>query len=595
MQTTDAPLNTEVELTAEMKEETRLARRFFSQFDRMSTLLSSYPDGHPVVMQSVSNAYDALYQFFEINDRLTVQIDPHAMLLPGSDQVVWQTSEPRDFCFMLSRDGIFLVHFLAGVTRAELRRFIGILNQLLNPADLSIDAVTLMFEGNFSYIAYEALDESLAALAGIDADIRDRDTADEREMIEQMFNDAFKDAEAMQQQQQQQAANSMDEHFELRMRMHHERQRKLEVGSRQFLTLSEQAQAHLLELRLGFTEHRELEHREGEILSALLGAKPKPQLRRECIIQIGEVMGALVETDEPWEALSFLRIIHAWRDRFAPEVSEDLKSVVRDCFTQARLNGLLKMVATGDKAQRRAVLKMFDALRLTKATLSIATVLGWQLDASTRADIMAYIRKQANLDLEILGDVLANAPDEQVGAILEILLAKLPQSRPMLIDYLRDPRDPSTRLRLLQGLQGTWSDPAEIREILVPLLESSDPALQLEAMRTFCEAAPQHVARVMSPLVDTRLQKRPDEEVREIVGLFATHGGPDATRHLKSLIRRRGVVSAAEQELAVVIARALVRTPQPHVIELLESIAGDWLVAKRIRSTCQEVADLLKL
>jgi len=593
MQTTDTPLANEVELSAEMKEETRLARRFFSQLDRMSTLLSSYPDGHPVVMQSVSNAYDALYQFFEINDRLTVQIDPHAMLLPGSNQVVWQTAEPRDFCFMLSRDGVFLVHLLAGVTRAELRRFIGILNQLLNPADLSIDAVTLMFEGNFSYIAYEALDESLAALAGIDADIRDRDTADEREMIEQMFNEAFKEAEVM--QEQQAASNSMDEHFELRMRMRSERQRKLEVGSRQFLALSAEAQAHLLELKLGFTEHRELEHREGEILSALLGAQPKPQLRRECITQIGEVMGELVETDEPWEALSFLRIIHTWRDRFAPEVSEDLKSVVRDCFTQARLNGLLKLVAAGDKAQRRAVLKMFDSLRLTKATLSIATVLGWQLDEPTRTDIMAYIRKQANLDFDILGEVLANAPDEQVGSILEILLAKMPQSRPMLIDYLRNPRDPAARLRVLEGLQGTWSDAAEIREILVPLLEASDPALQLEAMRNFCEAAPQHVARVLSPLVDTRLHKRPDDEVREIVGLFATHGGPEATKHLKSLIRRRGVVSSAEQELAVTIARALVRTSQPHVIELLESVAADWLVSKRIRSTCQEVADLLKL
>src|SRR5690554_1756819 len=318
MQTTDAPLNTEVELSAEMKEETRLARRFFSQLDRMSTLLSSYPDGHPVVMQSVSNAYDALYQFFEINDRLTVQIDPHSMLLPGSNQVVWQTGEPRDFCFMLSRDGIFLVHFLAGVTRAELRRFIGIMNQLLIPADLSIDAVTLMFEGNFSYIAYEALDESLAALAGIDADIRDRDTADEREMIEQMFNDTFKDAEAM--QEEQAAANSIDEHFELRMRIRHKRQHKLKVGSRQFLTLSAKTQTHLLKLKLGFTKHHKLKHREGEILSALLGAQPKPQLRRECIIQIGEVMGDLVETDEPWEALSFLRIIHTWRDRFAPEV-----------------------------------------------------------------------------------------------------------------------------------------------------------------------------------------------------------------------------------------------------------------------------------
>lgn len=593
MQTNDTHSDAEVELSAEMKEQGRLARRFFSQLDRMSTLLSSYPDGHPVVMQSISNAYDALYEFFEINDRLTVQVDPHQMLLPGSDLVVWQTEEPRDFCFMLSRDGIFLVHLLAGVTRAELRRFIGIINQLINPADLSIDAVTLMFEANFSYIAYEALDESLAALAGIDADIRDRDTADEREMIEQMFNEAFEDAEAMQQEQAE--SNSMEDHFQLRMQMRHERQRKLKVGSRQFLSLTDEAQTHLRALKLGFTEHRELEHREGEILSALLGARPKPQLQRECVTQIGEVMGELVETEEPWEALNFLKIIHTWRDRFAGQVSEDLKSVVRDCFTQARLNGLLKMVASGDKPQRRSVLKMFDALRLDKATMSIATVLGWELDASTRTDIMAYIRKQAGFNLDILRDVLADAPDDQVATIIELLLARMPQSRDMLVDQLRDPRDPSTRLRILKGLQGTWEDAAEIREILVPLLESPEPDLQLEAMRNFCEAAPQHVARVISPLIDTRLQKRPEDQVREIVGLFATHGGSEATKHLKSLIRRRGVVSAGDQELAVTIARALVRNREPHVVELLESIAKDWLVPKRIRNTCQEVADLLKL
>ncbi|AWV88301.1 hypothetical protein [Bradymonas sediminis] len=593
MQTTDTPSDSAVEITAEMKEESRLARRFFSQIDRMSTLLSSYPDGHPVVMQSVANAYDALYEFFELSDRLTVQVDPHSMLLPGSDLVVWETAEPRDFCFMLSRDGVFLIHLLAGITRAELRRFISILNQLLNPVDLSIDAVTLMFEGNFSYIAYEALDESLAALAGIDADIRDRDTADEREMIEEMFNDAFKDAETM--QDKAMGAGSMDEHFQLRMQMRHERQRKLEVGSRQFLSLSQQSQTHLIDLKRGFTQHRELEHREGEILSALLGARPKPQLQRECITQIGEVMGGLVETDEPWEALSFLKIIHTWRDRFAPQTSDDLKSVVRDCFTQVRLSGLLKLVAAGDKSQRRAILKMFDALRLNKATMSIATVLGWELDPQARTDIMAYIRKQAGLDLDILAEVLANAPDDQVGSILEILLTKMPQSRPMLVDYLRNPRDTASQLRVLEGLQGTWKDAAEIRELLVPLLDAPEAPLQLEAMRSFCESAPQHVARVMSAHIDTRLQKRPEDEVREIVGLFATHGGPEATKHLKSLIRRRGVVSAGEQELAVTIARALVRTPRPHVIELLESVSGDWLVPKRIRGTCQEVADLLKL
>lgn len=572
------------------KEEIRLAQRFFSQIERMSTLLSGYPDGHPVVMQSAGNAHDALLEYFELNDRLTVQVDPHEMILLGSDTVVWQTEDPRDFCFMLSRDGIFLVHLLAGVDRNELRRFIEILNRLIDPANLHVDAVTELFEANFSYIAYEALDESLAALAGVEADIRDRDTVEEREMIQELFNEAVKEVRASADGQK---VNSMERHFQLRMQMREERRLRLEVGSRQFLQLSEDAQAHLRALRLGFTEHRELEHREGEILASLLGAQPREQLARDCVLQIGEVMGELVQGEQPWEALQFLRIIHAWRDRFAPQIMEDLKTVVRDCFTHARLNALVKTVASGPKTQRRAVLQMLDALHLNKAALNLVSVLGWELAADARQDIMAYIRKQAGANPAFLTEALASAPDSQVDAILELLFSYMPQTRPVLIEQMRTPRKPASRRLVLEQLRGTWQDPGEVRDILLPLLTETDFDLQLEAMRQFCAAVPQHVPRVITPLIDNRLRKRSEEHVREIVGLFVAYGGPDAVQHLDSLIRRRGVVGASEQELAVEIARALIRSPQPQVIELLQSIAGDWLVAKRIRGVCKEVVDLL--
>lgn len=579
-----APLG---EASGPSKEEIHLAQRFFSQIERMSTLLSGYPDGHPVVMQSAGNAHDALLEYFEINDRLTVQVDPHEMILLGSDTVVWRTEDPRDFCFMLSRDGIFLVHLLAGVDRNELRRFIEILNRLIDPANLHIDAVTELFEANFSYIAYEAIDESLAALAGVEADIRDRDTVEEREMIESLFNDAVKEVG------EGGKDNSMERHFQLRMQVREERRLRLEVGARQFLQLAPDAQAHLRALRLGFTQHRELEHREGEILASLLGAQPREQLSRDCVIQIGEVMGELVQGDEPWEALQFLRIIHAWRDRFAPQIMEDLKAVVRDCFTHTRLNALVKTVASGPKAQRRAVLQMLDALHLSKAALNLVSVLGWDLEADARQDIMAYIRKQANTNPAFLAEALASAADSQVDTILELLFLYLPQTRPVLVAQLRAPRNPASRKKVLAQLRGTWQDPAEVRDILMPLLTDADLDLQLEAMRQFCEATPQHVPRVITPLIDNRLRKRSEEHVREIIGLFVTYGGPDAVKHLDSLIRRRGVVGASEQELAVEIARALIRSPQPQVVELLKSIAGDWLVAKRIRSVCKEVADLL--
>ncbi|QDG54176.1 hypothetical protein FIV42_26565 [Persicimonas caeni] len=592
MQSTDALAESEIQLTPEMKEELRLARRFFSQIDRMSTLLTGYPAGHPVVEQAVAKTYDSLYEYFELNDRLTVQVDPHELVLSGTDEAVWETDEPKDYCFALSRDGVFLIHLLAGLERTELRRFVEILNILVDPTDMSTDAVTLLFESNFSYIAFEAIDESLAALAGIDADIRDRDTAEEREMIEEMFNDAFENIE---EEQARAASGTMGEQFQIKMQVRAQRQQKLEVGSRQFLQLDERAQQHLLDLKRGFTEHRELEHREGEMLSALLGAKPKPGLRRECVDQIGEVMGALVETDEPWEALNFLKIIHAWRDRFAPEVTGELKAIVKDCFTQQRMSALVKQVATGDKRQRRAILQMFDALHLEKASMNLVTVLGWELAEDARGDIMAYIRKQAGFSLEFLRDAVDEVPADQVEAVLEILIDKMPESRSILVELLGKDHEPPVKTRLLEALRGTWEDPREIRDILVPYLEASNTELQMEAIRNFTEAAPQHVPRVMGPMIDNRLKKRPEEEVKEIVTLFVKHGRGNAVDHLESLIRKRGMVGMGEQELAVIIIRALVNSRQPQVVKLLESISKDWLVPKRIRNNCKEVAELLSM
>ncbi|MFW6053249.1 MAG: hypothetical protein ACOC9J_00380, partial [Persicimonas sp.] len=355
------------------------------------------------------------------------------------------------------------------------------------------------------------------------------------------------------------------------------------------------AQRHLLDLKRGFTEHRELEHREGEMLSALLGARPKAGLRRESVKQIGEVMGSLLETDEPWEALSFLKLIHAWRDRFAPEVTGELKATVKDCFTQKRMNSLVKKVATGNTRQRRAILKMFDALHLEKASMNLVTVLGWNLDDEAREDIMAYIRKQAGFGLDFLRDAARDLPTEQIGSVLNILIDKMPESRPILMELLEEDHATRIKIRILEALRGTWEEPREIRDVLVPYLESSNVELQLEAIRNFTEAAPQHVPRVMGPMIDNRLRKRPEEEVREIVTLFVKYGRAKAVDHLESLILRRGMVGTNEQELAVIIIRALVNSRQPTVIKLLESISGDWLVPKRIRKNCKEVADLLQM
>ncbi|MBA2661477.1 MAG: hypothetical protein H0U74_04235 [Bradymonadaceae bacterium] len=580
-----------VPMTPELQEEIRLARRCFTNIERLSTLMAGYPPGHPVVEKAIDGVREAFYEYFEVNDRLTVQVHPHWMVLYGTDKVVWETDDPKDYCFALTRDGIYLLHILAGIDIVELRRLVEILNELVDQRDLSKAAVELLFEASFRYLSYDAIDESLAALAGLDNDMRDRDTREEQEMIEELFNDAF---DKGLNEQVSASKERAEPDFEVRLSRQSERHQKLEVGSRQFLELTEEAQTHLLELKRGFTDHAQREHRQGEVLSAILGARPKENLRRQAVTQIGEVMGALLGTMHPWETLSFLKIIHSWRDKFGPEVADELKEVVKSCFNERRIQLLVKNISISDQSSRRAILQMFNALHLDVASPALVELLGWEIADDVREDLLRYVRERSRYGLDFLEGPLLKLSAKHAEPLVELVVANMPRTRHMLVNIVRSPTEPALKVKALKALHSSWKDPQEVREVLVPLLDASNSEVRIAALQSFVEAAPQHVFRVLEPMFTDKLRSRPEEEVRLLVNVFVTQGKQEAVDKLRGLVHRRGLVNDDEQELAVTIARALMRTPLPVVITMLEAVGKDWLVLGRLRATCKEVAELLQ-
>lgn len=581
-------------LTPEMKEQVRLARRCFTQVERLSTLMASYPPGHPTVVSANEGLADAFREYFEITDRLTVQVHPHWMDLYGSGEVVWETEDPKDYCFSLSRDGVYLLHILAGVDTSELQRLVQVLNDLVTQSIGGPDAVTMLFDAGFRYISWEAIDESLAALAGVESNANNRDTPEEQEMIEELFSDAFDKEFSDEEQKKTGGDQDFDAEFEIRLQRRSQQYMKLDVGSRHFLMLSEEAQEYLLELKKGFTEHNELEHRQGEVLSAVLGARPKRKLRKGAVHQIGNVMGMLLETEQPWEALSFLKLIHHWRDKFQPEVAGELKDIVKESFTPRRVQLLVKKASTSDKGARRAILQMFNALHLDDASQGLAELMAWDIDEEAREDILRYIRLQARKDLSFLEAALPQIPADKAAPLLQIIIAAMPRSRPILVRLIQSEVEPPTKVLALRALRGTWEDPTEVRDALVPLVSVSHSNLKVTAAESLAEAAPQHVFRVLEPMFTPKLAKRPDDEVAELVRILVKASGTKAVNKLQELVQRRGIVSEEDQELAVTVVRALIKSPTPAIMKLLKEVAGDWLVAGRIRSTCKEIVELLE-
>lgn len=576
--------------TPEQLQEARIARRCFTNFERLANQLINYPPGHPAIEQAAQLSYDTFNEFFQLTDRLSTQVHPHSLVMLESHEEVWQTEEPKDFCFLLSRDGIFLLHILAGIDSLELKRLAAVFNDLIERRnDTELNAVVELFEANFRYISYDALDESLAALAGIELDMRNRDTKEEQEMIDDLFNKATQDEEG-------QSVDSAQGNYQIRVQNPADRIKKIDVGSREFLAMESEVQARILDLKKGFTEHKELEHREGEILSAILGAQPKEQLRVQSIAQIGEVMGALVSTEQPWEALTFLKIIHHWRDRFAPEVTHELKAIVQECFTRRRIQELVRQIISSDRQQRRMILQMFNALHLEEASKDLATVVGWNMDDEAREDIIRYLKERARYGFDFLEETILEIPTEVIDPILEILEEGMPNSRPLLIRILTSNREPPLKARALRAIGNTWIDPSEVRMILVPLVQATHSELRLEAVRQIANSVPQHVYRVCEPLFSDQLRGRTEDEVREMTLLFIQYGGAPAIEKLRELIHRRGLTTTEqERELAIRVTRALLRSPQPAIIEMLEGVAKDWLVPQQIRSACKEVAEMLNL
>lgn len=584
MEQIDAP-----PLSSEQLQEARLARRCFSGFERLMGLLQTYPPGHPNIDAAANTAQEHFNELFSLTDKLSVQVQPHELTLMGTQEEVWSTEEPRDYCFIMSRDGLFLMHVLAGIDLPELKRLASVFNTMIERRDdRTFDVSSALFEANLNYISYDVLDESMAALAGIDLDMRNRDTKEEMALIDNLFNKATGEDVSN-------ARTNVTTH-QIRTKGSASTIRGADVSSRHFLSLSVDIQLTLNLLKEGFIQHRELEHRQGEMLSAILGAQPKAELQTQTVIQIGHVMSQLLSTQQPWEALTFLKIIHQWRDKFAPEISDALKNIVTQAFEHSTIHQLVRQCVEANQKPRRMILQMFNALHLESASEALAQTLMWDINEEAREDIVRYLKTRIQHGVDFLYPLVQDMPPEAAAPIFELLADAMPASRDMLVELLGKPKTPDLKLMALKIVDSQWTDASELRDVLAPLLQSTHHDLSAEAMRQMAQAAPQHLYRASEQLFDDGLRKREDVQVREMTLLFVKYGGDAAVAKLKGIVQRRGVAtSEAERELAISIARALLLSSDPAVLSMLEGVAKDWRVPKQIRTVCDEVVNMMKI
>jgi hypothetical protein len=600
-------------LSTDKREELRLARRCFDAIERLVSSSSGYPPGHPVVEEALDNVQDAFYSFFNMNDRLAIRIASHEAYLLGTDQIIWETSRPDDYCMALDRDGVYLLYFMAGIHRRELRQFVSVLEQLVSHTRVDnegeeetdeateddesgrIDAASALVDANFDYIDFEALDASLAWLGGLDVEVGGRDTAREERAIRKLYDRVFDAYPELGEDGSERTGDTLDAKLDLDVDTHAETQRRIESGSDHLLNLKPAHQQHLDDLKHHLLRGEQLEERYGEGLASILASeRASSTLQERAFDRVANILSRLLESDQPWESLSFLKTLHRWRDDFDDEVTTRLRTIVEDRMAGERLDQLVERIASEERDVRQSILHLFHALDLEEASGQLVGLLEFELEEDVQSDIFEYLDRRARKSgLNFIGDRLESLPDTIIDRIVEIGIEHVPNTRVFLLDILRLQVDPDVKMRVLEALQGQWDDPREIRTYVIPLLNHLNSDLRLLAIESIAEGAPQHVRRVLGSKLDQDLTDLPEEELETLVTTFARHGGGKAAEKLESLIRQHKFASQEQKETAETIARALLQAPTSPVVEMLQSVADDWKVSGNVREACREVVDVI--
>ncbi|MFB6262915.1 MAG: hypothetical protein ABEL76_04710 [Bradymonadaceae bacterium] len=578
-------------LSTRRREELRLGRRCFDTLERFLEAAESYPPGHPVVDEALDNTEDAFDSLFRHTDQMVVRLEDHRTCLLGTEESVWETSRPEDYCFALSRDGVFLLYFLGGLQRREIRKF-GLVLRRLDQEEVDVDATAALYDADFTHLEFRALDGSMAWLAGLNADALRQDSEEERREVRELFG-RLSDADAGLREPDGDALTA-DELFRTQLKTRSERRRELQNGTEQMLNLRPSLQDALGELKQGLLTVDEFESRYGEILAGVLARNPNEELVSRVASEIADVMVRLVEGDEPSEALTFLKAVHTWRGAFEDEAARALQTALRDHLSDDRIRSLVDEVADAKPAVRRPILRLLDALDSEEGSRQVLGLLEWELGDETERDIYRFLQKRASSGLGFAGDALDSLPDDEAERVVDIACEAMPETRSFLVDSL--PRDigEELKVRALEALEDHWRDSREIRQYVLPLLNARTSELRTAATRAVEKGAPDQVRSVLqAKLEDEAFYERPKPEIEAVVTALAREGGEKGLEAIEEAIRCRLYAGSSRREFASKAVRSLVKVPTPRVADLLESVSDDWMVPGSVRSACDEVLQVI--
>lgn len=117
-----------------------------------------YLPNNPVYQQAMANVRKAFEPVWEAMDELSLGVAETHLVFDG-EPVLDQPSKNESFAWVLFKDGVRSLTLKHGVEEAEIAAFLSVIHRARNlPADAEDDLLTLLWEQEFEFVTYHAMD-----------------------------------------------------------------------------------------------------------------------------------------------------------------------------------------------------------------------------------------------------------------------------------------------------------------------------------------------------------------------------------------------------------------------------------------------------
>lgn len=134
-------------------EDVKIAGDIIQSFLKAKKNLRLYPSNNPIYSKTVEEAYRRVSDFFNYQDRLTLQLGRNDIFFEG-ESVYKGEGKDDNLALFFFRDGLREITFGKELDEEEFREFLEVLAYDFDRAELEDDVVTLLWAKDFQHIKY---------------------------------------------------------------------------------------------------------------------------------------------------------------------------------------------------------------------------------------------------------------------------------------------------------------------------------------------------------------------------------------------------------------------------------------------------------